>query len=303
VAVWVTTSYPPTTFETLNNSVRKYDSLRGKYLSAYVDCLRLCQSRNETETLLRWVISSQRDLPAWFQASAVAKGGKPEKPHTQDTLLVQNQSPTSFTFLTGLKRFVNSAMAQILKQELLDDEVPAGSIENHLKLAYACYLRMNCSVAELKKTHAWKYEPGGVSEVEALCLAFTKPNPINSRVLVDPNDWSGGGQKLVLLEAALKRCRELFPTTSGAFFSKKSLQKSKTQSKAERRGSINSTGQLAGTKRSFEVKVPEGLGVGETFTTTIMAGEAAKKVKLTVPSGEPDVLRFSVDESTEAMQN
>jgi hypothetical protein len=214
---------------------------------------------------------------------------------------VQHQSPTTFTFLTGLKRLVNSAMAQSLKQELLDDLVPAGSTENHLKLAYACYLRMNCSVAELRKTHAWKYEPESVSEVEALCLAFTKLNPTNSRAMVDPNDWSGGGQKLVLLEAALKKSKELFPTTSGAFFSKKSLQKSKNQAKAERRGSTGNTGQLVGTKRSFEVKVPEGLGVGETFTTTIMAGEAAKKVKLTVPSGEPDVLRFSVDESTDTM--
>ena len=282
--------------------MRKFDSLRGKYLCAYVDCLRLCQKKTDLETLLRSVISSKRDLPAWFQATVNSKDGKPEKPHTQDTLLVQNQSPTSFTFLTGLKRHVNSAMAQTLIHELLDNGALTGSKESQLKLAYACYLRLNCSIEELRKTDAWRYEPDSVSEVGALCLAFTKLYTSDTklylsdcRVKVNPNDWSGGGRRLVLLESAIKKCKELFPTTSGAFFSKKSLLKAKNQqSKTERRGGASGIGPVAGTRRCFEVEVPR---VGETFTTTVMAAEVTKRVKLTVPSVEPGVRQFSVDDN------
>ncbi|CAB9508383.1 Calcineurin binding protein 1 [Seminavis robusta] len=295
VAVWVTTSFPPTAFETLNNSVRKYDSLRGKYLAAHSDCLRLCQSRNELETLLRWVSSSKRDLTAGFQNSVLVK----DKPHTRDSLL-ENRSMISSNFLTGIKRKSNSDMAHVLNQELLSEDKAAASAEDQLKLAYACYLRLNCSIAELRKTDAWKYSPGSFWEVEALCSAYQKFQKDKVVMMEDPMDWSGGGQREQLLGAALRKCKELFPSVSATFFSKRSLSKSK----AERRGSGSKDppSQLAGKKRSFEVQVPDNLKPGDTFTTTIMAGETAKKVKLTVPEGDVDVLRFSIDESTDVTE-
>lgn len=300
-AVWVTTSYPPTSFETVNNSVRKYDSLRGKYISAYIEGLRLDGNRNELETLLRWISSSKRDMPSLFCASAMAGGGRPEKSHTHDSLLIKTRSLSSFFLLTGLKRQANSAMASVLKEELVSKDSNVRSLENHLKLAYACFLRLNCTIKDLKKTRAWKYEPGGVSEVEALTQAYLKLGETKT-IVADPNDWSGGGQKAAILEAALQKCKELFPSLSGAFYSKKAMQKSKNQSDSEgkergERGTPPS--QQSGTKRSFEVEVPEGLGEGETFTTTIGAGENNKKVKLTVPAGKPRMLRFSIDLSTQ----
>lgn len=301
-AVWVTTAYPPTSFETVNNSVRKYDSIRGKYIAAYIESLRLCGNRSELETLLRWISSSKRDLPSLFCTSALAGGGRPDKSHTNDSLLIKSRSLSSFHLLTGLKRRANSAMAFVLKEELLSKESTVRYPENHLRLAYACFLRLNCTVKQLKKTRAWKHEPGGVSEAEALTQAYLKLGHTKN-IVADPNDWSGGGQKAAVLEAALQKCKELFPSVSGAFYSKKAIQKSKSQGDSEcKDGSERATpAQLSGTKRSFEVEVPEGLGEGETFTTTIGAGgNNKKKVKLTVPAGKPRMLRFSIDLSTQA---
>lgn len=298
-AVWVTTSYPPTTFETLNNTVRKYDSLRGKYISAYIDCLRLCGCRNELETLLRWISSSKRDLPSFFHATAMAGGGRPEKSHVHDSLLTKNRALSSRYILTELKRRANSAMASVLKQELSSKDSNIRSLENQLKLAYACFLRLNCTLKDLKKTREWKYEPEGVREAEALSLAFLRLNEPPA-VEVDPNDWSGGGQKAMILGAALQKCRELFPSLSGTYYSKKTNQKWKNQEDKEE--DEREIARQTGTKRSFEVEVPQGLSEGDEFTTTIKSGEKSKKVKLTVPAGKPRMLRFSLDLSTQTYE-
>jgi hypothetical protein len=292
----VTLTPSPTPFENLNNSVRKYDSLRGKYIAAYIDCLRLCGNRNELETLLRWLSSSKRDLPSFYQASAKTQGRKPEKSHNHDSLLLKPSSLSSFNLLTGLKRQANSAMAYVLAKELSD--TPVRSVENHLKLAYACFMRLNCSMKELKRTRAWKYDHQKVWEAEAVCQGVLKLGD-GVKVSVDPNDWSGGGQKAALLEAALLKCKQLFPTVSGSYYSKKANNKFKNQEDEEKDSKDKASTQLAGTKRSFEVAVPEGLSEGETFTTTIKDGDGSKKVKLTVPSGKPRMLRFSLDLSTQ----
>lgn len=297
-AVWVTTSYPPSTFETLNDSVRKYDSLRGKYISAYIYSLRLCGKRNELETLLRWISASKRDLPSTFQATARARGGRPEKPHTHDSLLSKNRMRSAPTLITTLKRRANSAMADVIKEELTSKNLSIHAVENHLKLAYACYLRLNCTQEEITKSRAWRYEPGSLPEVDALCQAYLGLND-RKTVIVDPNDWSGGAKKVAILKAALEKCKELFPTLSGTFYSKKTGQKTKNQNAADKAETEKGTLQLAGSKRSFEVEVPEGLSEGETFTTTIRSGENSKKVKLTVPGGKPRMLRFSLDLSTQ----
>jgi len=193
----------------------------------------------------------------------------------------------------------NSAMSDVILQELSSKD--GKSVENLLKLSYACYLRLNSNIRDIRKCRAWKYERGGVREVEALCQAFLKLGE-KALISVDPNDWSGGGKKAAILEAALQKCRELFPTISGTYFStKKVTQKAKNHSEQDKTGTENAHAQtkLAGTKRSFEVAVPDGLSVGETFTTTIRSGENSKKVKLTVPSGKPRMLRFSIDLSTQ----
>ena len=133
-----------------------------------------------------------------------------------------------------------------------------------------------------------------------MCQAFLRSDKPGS-LKVDVNDWSGGGQKAAILDAALLKCKQLFPSVSGSYYSKKINQKVKSQEEAESKDPDDRPmTQQAGTKRSFEVQVPEGLAEGETFTTTVKAGESAsKKVKLTVPSGKPRMLRFSLDLSTQ----
>ena len=191
----------------------------------------------------------------------------------------------------------NSALADVVLQELPIKVTK--SIESELKLAYACFMRLNCSIHDIRKTRAWKYERGGVREVEALCEAFLKFDE-KALIKLDPNDWSGGGKKAALLEAAVQKCRELFPTVSGNFYGKKAAQKPKNQtSETEKPGAEIPPTKQAGAKRSFEVAVPDGLSEGETFTTTIKSGENSKKVKLTVPSGNPRMLRFSLDLSSQ----
>ena len=47
-------------------------------------------------------------------------------------------------------------------------------------------------------------------------------------------------------------------------------------------------------RRSFEAAIPQGLSAGSTFVTTVKIGETVKKVRLTVPEGGGEVLRFAL---------
>jgi len=259
---------------------------RGKYISAYIECLRSCGNKSDLETLLRWISSSKRDLPSFFHATAASEGGIPEKSQNHDCLLVNHsRSLSSFYLLTGLKRQANSAMAAVLHDELEDWSVR--SVENHLRLAYACFLRLNCTSKELTNTRMWKYKHGGFSEVDALCSAFLKLNE-KANISVDPNDWSGGGRKAAVLDAALCKCKELFPSLSGAHYSKRANQKFKNQTSDERKedGDARALVQQSGNKRSFEEGVPHDLSDGEKkqggHERSLLARQSGKKRALEV---------------------
>ena len=116
-AVWVTSGSSESVFQTLNNSVRKYDSLRGKYIAAYLETLRLCNRRGELEIFLKWAYAAQRDLPSYFAASAAVGCQKPEHGHTHDCLLLRSHDLSSRHFLTAVKRQVNSALASVILYE------------------------------------------------------------------------------------------------------------------------------------------------------------------------------------------
>jgi hypothetical protein len=49
------------------------------------------------------------------------------------------------------------------------------------------------------------------------------------------------------------------------------------------------------TKVSFEVTVPQNLIAGDTFLTAVKVGDTSRKVKLTVPEGNPSSLRFTLN--------
>lgn len=203
-------------------------------------------------------------------------------------------------FLPSIKRLANSSLANVVLQDLSDSrKSPDGekAIESNLKSAYACFLRLNCSPDEVIKSRKWKYGHGSLPEVTALCQAYLALGEEN-KMQPDALDWSGGGQKSAVLSTAIEKCRILFPSLSGSFFSKKGLIKSKRpddfeQSKpnsnvtGKRKASVGATESV-----SFSVMVPDNLVEGNSFLTKVKVGGQTKKVKLTVPAGNPSTLRF-----------
>jgi hypothetical protein len=299
-AVWVTTTANASPFQVLNNSTRKYDALRGKYVAAYVESLRLCHRRPELETFLKWTSTSRRDLPSYFQASALAGGTAPEKPHTHDCLLATENSLRSSGFLVSVKRQANSALGDVLLHELAEKSNSIydkrNATENCLKHAYACYLRLHCSREDLRRSRAWKYGRESVREVEVVCQAYMALGDVK-QIGSDFGDWSGGGRKSAIFDAALEKCRSLFPSVSGNFFTKKASSKTKKGSESDAAGGKRkepSDEPEETTRVSFEVAVPQELKAGDTFLTSVKAGENTKKVKLTVPEGNPSTLRFTL---------
>ena len=315
-AVWVTTTSSSSPFQVLNNSTRKYDSLRGKYISAYLETLRLSRRRGKLEAFVKSASACRRDLPSYFQASALAGGGVPSKIHCNEPLLRIHNSLRENGFLVTVKRQANSAFADVLIYEMSERSAKASSIEeqkqseSYLKYAYASYLRLHCAREDLNKVRAWKYGTDSIREVEALCQAYLGLDGEvgDAAGKADYGDWSGGGRKAIIFDKALAKCKGLFPTLSGAFFSKKATAsaKAKKGSKEEGEGGEKRKepdgGPAASTgaaTMSFEVAVPVGLSAGDSFLTSVKVGGATKKLKLTVPKSNPSTLRFHVPVSKE----
>jgi hypothetical protein len=338
-AVWVTNSGAASPFQAMNSSIRKYDSLRGKYIGAYLETLHLCNRRSEVETFLKWLCTSRRDRPSHFTTSAINGGDKPTVSHTQDPLLIMDSSSNlmSHGFLLSSKRHANSVLADILMKEM--SKIPSGAVskpspssdgmkesEYYLKNAYACYLRLNCSIEDLKSVRAFKYGSDSIREVDAMCQAYLSLGDATQDGLAgsDFGDWSGGGRKLVIFKQALSECKTLFPSLSAStFFGKSKVKKGRggqtaapdpDESQNPRKGgskrksqSLNNSSSTSGTqseslaeentkKVSFEVAVPTGLKSGDTFLTSVNVVDSQPiKVKLTVPEGQHSTLRFNLN--------
>jgi len=289
-AVWVT-SGAESPFQGINCHVRKFDSLRGKYISAFITCLQLCNKRDELENFLRWANSSRRDLPSHFGDTA---GSNPPTGHTSDTLLVKARSLSSNFFLTSVKRETNAALASVILHESKATKV----LESHLKLSYSCLLRLNADLSSLQKRRA-RRSRGVKQVVDALIAIYSAFS--DSAPAAETFDWSTDGQVCLQLEAAVKRCRELFPSVSASFLSKRPTQRKKKDADS------NQCEKIVGKKRKevdgtfavvkqFNVEVPEGLSSGETFITEIKEGNSVKRIRLTVPDGatRPTTLKFNL---------
>lgn len=121
-AVWMTTSSESSPFQVLNTTIRKYDSLRGKYISAYLEAMNLCGYRGKIETFLKSAYSNNRDLPSYFQASAMNYSGRSIGSHVQDTLLVVDKVSqlASKGLLISCKRQANRFLSNVLLLEMSD---------------------------------------------------------------------------------------------------------------------------------------------------------------------------------------
>jgi hypothetical protein len=303
VAVWVTADGSPTSFQSINSSARKYDSLRGKYIAAYITCLRLCRRRKELDVFLTWTTYCPRDLPSHFSVTCGDKNSRQSL--SLDSLVFHSSVPSSFHFLTSVRRMTNSALANVIVQDMNEYKLKEKTLSNievekfyetQLKLAYACFLRLNCGIGELSKSRTWKFQPqDGVKDVvDALTFAFVnsfKDKSISSASKI--SDWSGEALLNETLEAAVRKCKELFPSLSPNY----SFSRQRKQQKVKGIDSSTSSKRKLSPKhekRSFEVQIPDGLKEGDSFLTSVMVGETMKRVRLTVPSESASSLRFSL---------
>eukprot|EP00985_Skeletonema_marinoi_P031466 scaffold37702_cov155-Skeletonema_marinoi.AAC.5 len=165
VAVWVTTSAAPPPFEVLNDSVRKYDALRLKYIKAFIDTMVLCKRRDKIETFLSWAVSSSQDIPGFYEASAMTfQGGNPG-----------NSLLSGSGFLTKVQRAAMIALAKMVLQDLAlmkkdgINEKARKLLKDDFKLSHNLFLRLNSTPEEiLRAAHSNK----PLDEVVAFCRCY-----------------------------------------------------------------------------------------------------------------------------------
>ena len=301
-AVWVTSSSIGSdfAFQRINMEARKYDALRGKYVSAFVSCLKMCNKRDDLENFLRWTASCKRDLPSCFVASAVT-GGSENSTHTSDTLVLIPRSLSCLFFLTTVKREANAALASVIQQQVMASNASpeSKSLGNQLKLAYSCFLRLNCDPSAVLAKRRIRESEGIKEVVDALVAIHSIASASDSKkTIVSSNNWSMDSQGADLLSAALTSCGALFPSLSSSFFSSKKITKKKKAPAG------NDAHRLGGKRKEpdgsftvvqqFSARIPNGLTAGESFLTEIQAGGKIKRIRLTVPEGAASNLRFSL---------
>ncbi len=144
----MTTSAAPSPFEVLNDSIRKYDALRLKYIDAYLDCMRLSERKDRIEIVLNWTTTSNQDLAGFYEASAALRGGDPGK-HIKQSLLSGNG------FIANVKRNTSQALAEIVLRDLAHmkkngiDDNGKMKLTAHFKLAHNLFQRLNSSCKEV----------------------------------------------------------------------------------------------------------------------------------------------------------
>jgi len=154
----------------LNDSLRKYDALRLKYIRAYIDCNKGTEEgRRDIETLLSWTITSNQDLAGFYIASALLRGSDPGKHAKQSRL-------TSDGFIAKVKESCSSAMTEMILRDLTvwkrknginNDEKK--KLTAHFKLAYKLHLNLNASSKEVAE---YVKSKGSLAEVEAFCKCY-----------------------------------------------------------------------------------------------------------------------------------
>ena len=90
--------------------------------------------------------------------------------------------------------------------------------------------------------------------------------------------------------SSIEKMPKSFPTLPAILYSKKGMRARKGELSGKKRKAH--TGDIP--RRAFEVPVPAGLSAGDTFFTCINVGDKTKKVRLTVPEGASEALRFTL---------
>lgn len=264
----------------MNDSKRKFDRIRWKYIGAFVDCMRLCRGRATLENFIKWCHASSLDLPSFYDLTATEEGEPPQNSHSGANLLLAGSGLTHFA-----KTYANGAVADIIcrevtelrRQESSDFEWKKGVTEL-MGSAYKSFLRLNCPIDgclwQSTKVKHQLYN-GDIPEVEALCNAFMALNGIkSSSSLLVP--WE---QKVLLLRFAVKEAQKMFPAI---VINSVTLNKRKRKRKAcsGNDGNKEMAENEETASQKIIVKVPSGLKEGEKFLVTITCGYFRRKVQL-----------------------
>ncbi|KAL3790740.1 hypothetical protein HJC23_010019 [Cyclotella cryptica] len=209
-AVWVTTSTTPPPFEVLNDSVRKYDSLRLKYIKAFIDCMLVCREKDKIESLFNHSMSCAQDLPGFYQASAAVRGGDPGRHNKQPLLQAHG-------FLAEVKRTASDALAQLILYDLVDlkqrgvNEDGKMLLDSDFKLANILFLRLNSHPNEIVHHMC---SNGPIIQATALCkchISIQAGYRISESINFEELD---SDTLLSFIEQALLMAKEMFPTKS-----------------------------------------------------------------------------------------
>jgi hypothetical protein len=186
------------------------------------------------------------------------------------------------------------------------------NVSRWLRQSYACYKRLNCSIDDVQQyTHRLSSRP--IPEVETLCRVYISGGEDENDITDDgqdsEEDWARG-RKVALLRAALSRCKTKFPTVldtrrkrpkSVDVSLKENADTSVLTASGEGPDNIqDGLNEEVGDKRRKKLiqlmaSVPTGLGVDDTFEVKVRIQSFTKRVKLTVPPGNPTKVKFSVE--------
>ncbi len=210
VAVWVTTPASPTPFEVINESSRKFDRLRCKYITAFIECMYLTRRNDALESLIKWTYAVPRDLPGFYDLSCRGELGYGDilaPTHSKDNLLAPTHGLIFFT-----KKFANAALCRIAMQTISNFNSNDFSLDEK-KLAmrsfysiYKCFGRLNCPIYNIlwqSQQIRYRLSIGSVPEAIALCDAFNLIYGDTENAALSVNmSWE---QKMdILLSATLK---------------------------------------------------------------------------------------------------
>ena len=213
-AVWAN-SFSLRPFEEINASAQKFDSLRLKYIGARIELIRLCRDMDSLQTFFSWTSTCSPDLPSLYLSSA--SGGPSRQHHIRENLLEESG------FLWHVKRSCTMAIADVILFNLRDaksrmeaaDGLRREALMDILRSAYSCFLKLNCSVEDVKSWSENSGEPNFL-EMDALLYAFqeVRREKAESTMLEDAqielDSVEAMNKKLSLLQTALARCKTLF---------------------------------------------------------------------------------------------
>jgi hypothetical protein len=127
-----------------------------KYILAFIDCMRVCERKESIETLLNWTASSDQDLPGFYEASALMRGGDPGKHNKQSILSGRG-------LMLQVKRSASNALAEIILRDLAlmkkngIDKSEKTRLNSYFNLSYKLFLLLNSSckaVAEFTRSNS-----------------------------------------------------------------------------------------------------------------------------------------------------